>query len=146
MKNMKRSVFLLITIYSLTTCIFGQEEKLPKVKPIIDLAGGTVIGKATSLPKPPFPSCKCKFSKLNRVSVQFVVNEKGIVETAEPVLGHPALKAASVAALRNSRFSISLVDNEPVKAYGEITYEFRIMRTRSKVSVLSYNLRLQNDK
>ena len=145
MNAMRNIVFLLLLLFTLSTCCLGQKEAVPKGKTIVDLAGGIIIGKASYLPKPPFPSCNCRFSKVNSVAVRFVVNEKGYVESAEAISGHLALKAVSVFAVRNSRFYPSSANGEPVKAYGVITYEFKITTWRTKVRILSYNLKLQKD-
>ena len=130
---------------SMTSCL-GQEGTVPKGKKIVDLAIWEVIGKPINLYKPPFPSCNCKFLKVNNVSVRFVVNEKGYVESAEAVSGHPALKAVSVAAIRNSKFYESIASGVPVKAYGIINYEFKIKKKKATVSILNYDLKLQEDK
>ena len=115
-------------------------EKVRKVKIIVDLGGGTITGKAVKLSKPPFPTnCRCKFSKNLKTVVQFTVDEKGNVESAVGISGHPLLRAVSIAAIRNSKFIPSLVDNSPVKAYGTIIYDFAKRKTR----IVKYELKLE---
>jgi hypothetical protein len=143
---MKQTFFLFLIIFFLVIPCLAQEKELPKGKPITDLASGVLIGKATNLKKPPFPDCNCKFSKTSRVVVQFTVDNKGNIESAKAISGHPILKIASEIAARNSTFSVSRFAGEPVKSIGVITYEFAIKRYKRKVHILNYELKLESDK
>jgi TonB family protein len=125
-----------------------QSKETPKIikesKPIVDLAVGTIIGKAAKLPKPPFPSsCRCKISKNNKIVVQFTVNEKGFVEEAKGISGHPLLRAASVVAIRNSKFFPSSINGMPVKAYGTIIYSFDLRKKGWQSRVIKIDLKLE---
>lgn len=121
-----------------------QQTEIPKGKTIIDLAGGTVIGVAIKLLKPTFPlSCRCKFSKNLKAVVQFTVDENGNVESAYGIAGHTLLRAASIVAVRNSKFSISTINGAPIKAFGIIIYDFVISRNRWKTLVVKHELKLK---
>ena len=117
-------------------------KNLTKIEPT-----SNSIGKPLKLFKPPFPSnCRCKFSKNNKVVVQFTINENGFVEEANAISGHPLLRAASVAAIRNSKFSASLVNGKPVKAYGTIVYDFVVRNRKWQTRVIKYKLKLDKNK
>ncbi|HVE55715.1 MAG TPA: energy transducer TonB [Pyrinomonadaceae bacterium] len=127
---------------------FGQEQNktVEQRKPIVDLAVGTIIGKAIELVKPPFPlSCRCKFSKNKKIVVQFTVNEKGFVEEAKGISGHPLLRAVSVAAIRNSKFFPSSINGMPVKAYGTIVYDFVLRKKDWQSRVIKSDLKLNKN-
>lgn len=119
-----------------------KQSEILKGKPIVDLPVGIVIGKAIKLARPPFPSCNCKFSNNYKTIVQFTVDEKGSVESATAISGHPVLKYASVAAIRNSKFSISRIAREPVKAFGLIIYDYVLTKNKRKSRVVKYELKL----
>lgn len=125
--------------------IDNEQNQIKKGKTIVDLAGGILIGKAIDLKKPAFPTnCRCKFSKNLKTIVQFVVNERGFVESAKGISGHPLLRAASEQAIRNSRFSVSLIDNLPVKAFGMIIYDFKLRKKSWQTQIIKYELKLEH--
>ncbi len=95
----------------------------PKPKPKM-ISGGVLTGKATSLPKPPYPAAAKAVGAKGAVSVQVVIDESGRVISASAVSGHPMLRAAAAAAARNARFSPTLLSGEPVKVSGVIIYNF----------------------
>lgn len=88
------------------------------------ISGGVLNGKATSLPKPPYPSAARAVNATGAVSVQVLVSEKGSVISAEAVSGHPLLRPAAVAAARSARFEPTLLSGKPVKVSGVLTYNF----------------------
>ncbi|HRH45980.1 MAG TPA: energy transducer TonB [Pyrinomonadaceae bacterium] len=104
-----------------------------------------VVGKPIKLLRPPFPQCNCKFSNNYITVVQFIVNESGNVESAKAMTGHIALKQASEVAVRNSKFSISKVNGEPVKAIGIITYDFVKTKTWFKSKIVDWKLRVEEN-
>jgi TonB family protein len=121
-------------------------EQIERPKVIVDLGGRTATGNAIKLVKPAFPSnCRCKFSKNYKTAVLFTVNENGNVESATGVAGHLLLKAASVFAIRNSKFSISRFDGAPVKAFGLITYDYFLLKNKFKSRVVKYELKLDKN-
>ena len=58
------------------------------------------------------------------VNVQILVDEHGNVISAHAVNGHPALIHAAEDAARRARFTPTMLNNQPVKVQGVITYNF----------------------
>ena len=97
----------------------------PKPKPVPkQISGGVLNGKATSLPKPPYPPAARAVRAAGAVSVQVLIDESGNVVSASAVSGHPLLRAAAVQAARGARFSPTQLSGQPVKVSGVITYNF----------------------
>ncbi|MEO8574749.1 MAG: TonB family protein [Pyrinomonadaceae bacterium] len=98
----------------------------PPVKkaPPKQISGGVLNGKATSLPKPPYPPAARAVRAAGAVTVQVLIDESGNVVSASAVSGHPLLRAAAVAAARGARFSPTQLSGQPVKVSGVITYNF----------------------
>ena len=94
-------------------------KKIPK-----QISGGVLNGKATSLPKPPYPAAARAVRAAGAVSVQVLIDESGNVVSASAVSGHPLLRAAAVQAARGARFSPTQLSGQPVKVSGVITYNF----------------------
>lgn len=94
-------------------------KKVPK-----QISGGVLNGKATSLPKPPYPPAARAVRAAGAVTVQVLIDESGNVVSASAVSGHPLLRAAAVQAARNARFSPTQLSGQPVKVSGVITYNF----------------------
>lgn len=88
------------------------------------VSGGVLNGKATSLPKPPYPPAARAVRASGAVSVQVLISESGSVISASAVSGHPLLRAAAESAARGARFSPTLLSGQPVKVSGVITYNF----------------------
>lgn len=95
------------------------QKNLPKV-----ISGGVLNGKATSLPKPPYPAAARAVNASGFVSVQVTVDIDGKVITANAVSGHPLLRPAAVAAARSAQFLPTLLSGQPVKISGVLTYNF----------------------
>lgn len=97
----------------------------PVKKPVPkQISGGVLNGKATSLPKPPYPAAARAVRASGAVSVQVLIDESGNVVSASAVSGHPLLRAAAVQAARGARFSPTMLSGQPVKVSGVITYNF----------------------
>lgn len=96
----------------------------PKKEPPKTISGGVLNGKATSLPKPPYPAAARAVRASGAVSVQVLISETGSVISATAVSGHPLLRPAAVAAARGAHFSPTLLSGQPVKVSGVITYNF----------------------
>lgn len=94
-------------------------KKVPK-----QISGGVLNGKATSLPKPPYPPAARAVRASGAVTVQVLIDEGGSVVSASAVSGHPLLRAAAVQAARGARFSPTKLSGQPVKVSGVITYNF----------------------
>jgi TonB family protein len=93
----------------------------PPSKPI---SGGVLNGKATSLPKPPYPAAAKAVRASGAVSVQVTIDENGSVISASATSGHPLLRQAAESAARGARFSPTLLSGQKVKVTGVITYNF----------------------
>lgn len=96
----------------------------PKKEPPKTISGGVLNGKATNLPKPPYPPAARAVRASGAVSVQVLISETGSVISASAVSGHPLLRPAAVAAAREARFSPTLLSGQAVKVSGVITYNF----------------------
>ena len=88
------------------------------------ISGGVLNGKAVSLPLPTYPPAARAVRASGAVTVQVVVGEAGEVISAEPVSGHPLLRAAAVEAARGAKFSPTLLSGVPVKVSGVVVYNF----------------------
>ena len=93
----------------------------PPSKPI---SGGVLNGKATSLPKPPYPAAAKAVRAGGPVSVQVTIDENGSVISASATSGHPLLRQAAESAARGARFSPTTLSGQKVKVTGVITYNF----------------------
>jgi TonB family protein len=88
------------------------------------ISGGILNGKAISLPRPTYPSIARAARASGTVTVQVVIDERGCIQTARAVSGHPLLQAAAVKAARQACFSPTRLQGQPVKVSGVITYNF----------------------
>lgn len=102
----------------------GAPPPPPPVKKVKQISGGVLNGKATSLPKPPYPPAARAVRAAGAVTVQVLIDESGNVVSASAVSGHPLLRAAAVQAARGARFSPTQLSGQPVKVSGVITYNF----------------------
>jgi TonB family protein len=104
----------------------GPPPVLPpveKVKPRI-IHKSVINGEALSLPKPPYPPLAKQMGIQGAVSVQVLIDETGRVVSAKAVSGNPFLVTAAQRAALGARFSPTLVDAQPMKVSGVITYNF----------------------
>lgn len=111
------------------TATTGSEEDAPPPKATPKpapktVSGGVLNGKATSLPKPPYPAAAKAVRAGGAVSVQVLISESGSVISANAVSGHPLLRAAAEGAARGARFSPTMLSGQAVKVSGVITYNF----------------------
>lgn len=105
----------------------GKEIKVadgPKLKSI-EPAEGTILGGvlndlATSLPQPDAGAA----TESGTVTVEVVVNEKGMVTASSVVSGPQPLWKAAGEAARQARFDPPIHNGKPVKVAGVLTYEF----------------------
>ena len=85
---------------------------------------GVANGKATYLPKPPYPPAAIAVRAEGDVSVQVTIDEGGKVISSKAVSGHPLLKGAAERSAWNARFTPTLLSKVPVKVTGVIVYKF----------------------
>lgn len=88
------------------------------------ISGGDLTAKATSLPKPAYPPIAKQAHASGKVVVRVLVDEKGDVIYAVPILGHPLLQPAAAAAARAAKFTPTKLAGKLVKVSGTITYNF----------------------
>ena len=98
-----------------------KAEGEPTREPI---TGGVLNGKALALPQPAYPPLARAAHISGTVTVQVLIDEQGNVSAAHAVAGHPLLQAVCVAAAQQAKFSPILLEGEPVKVTGVITYTF----------------------
>jgi protein TonB len=77
-----------------------------------------------SLPQPPYPQIAKQAGVHGPVNVQILIDEDGKVISAHAVSGSAMLTRAAEDAARRARFTPTILNNQPVKVQGVITYNF----------------------
>ena len=95
-----------------------------KPPPTLKVSLGVLVAKVISLPKPAYPSMAKAIGAEGSVAVQILVDEQGSVISAQAVSGHPTLVAAAKQAALQARFTPTVLNGQPVKIQGVITYNF----------------------
>jgi len=90
------------------------------------VSGGVLTGKAISKPPPAYPAIAKAARAQGTVVVQITVDESGRVVSASAISGNPLLQQAAVAAVRNWRFSPTMLTGQPVKVTGTVTVNFTL--------------------
>src|SRR6476620_8889411 len=85
---------------------------------------GSLLSKAIKLGKPIYPAAARAVRASGAVQVQVLIDEDGNIFLAQAAGGHPLLQSASVTAACSSQFSPTLLNGQPVKVSGIITYNF----------------------
>lgn len=85
---------------------------------------GVINGKATLLPKPPYPAPAIAINLSGDVNVQVTIDETGKVISAKAVSGHAFLRGAAERAAWKARFSPTYLGPTAVKVTGVIVYKF----------------------
>jgi TonB family protein len=100
------------------TCVEDCEE--------FDRKNGAELerGRAIQLPKPKYPAIARAGKAEGEVQVQVLIGLDGRVEAAAVVSGHPLLAAASIKAARESVFTATKYQGQPVRVVGVISYNF----------------------
>jgi periplasmic protein TonB len=97
----------------------------PPVRPQTQKLTSTVlVSKAVSLPQPSYPMIAKQIHAQGPVNVQILVDEQGRVVSAQVLNGHPTLLAAAKDAAMRARFTPTVLNGQPVKIQGVITYNF----------------------
>jgi periplasmic protein TonB len=111
-----------------TTPVVRVEETAPVPTPVKPktqpVTSSMLIAKVISLPKPAYPPMAKAIGAEGSVAVQILVDEQGKVISAQPVSGHPTLIAAAKQAALQARFTPTVLNGQPVKIQGVITYNF----------------------
>ena len=90
------------------------------------LAVGSLVEKATQKVAPTYPSTARSARVSGIVTVFLVVNEKGAVETVERSAGPILLQQAATDAARRWKFRPHVVDGQPVRIAGFISFNFSL--------------------
>jgi len=88
------------------------------------IEGGVLNGKAVSTPAPAYPAIAKAARAQGTVSVRIIVDETGRVISANAVSGHPLLQQSALAAVRQWRFTPTLLSGQPVKVTGVVTVNY----------------------
>jgi len=88
------------------------------------IAAGVVNGRATSLPKPEYPTDAKSAGQTGEVVVQVLLGEDGKVISAQAIEGPPLLQFAARTAACGAKFTPTLLQGKPVKVSGTIHYNF----------------------
>ncbi|MGH9942576.1 MAG: TonB family protein [Pyrinomonadaceae bacterium] len=88
--------------------------------------GGVLNGRAVSRPQPSYPLEARTVRVQGTVIVKVTVDETGKVIEAAAICGPPLLHEASEATARNWRFTPALLDGQPVKVTGTISFNFQL--------------------
>ena len=75
-------------------------------------------------PNPVYPPVAKAAGAEGVVTVRVTVDEEGNVVAAEAVSGHPLLRSAAVEAARAAKFKPTVVEGQPVKVVGVVSYNF----------------------
>ncbi len=98
-------------------------HKAAETKKVIRSAG-PINGKATYLPKPPYPASAVAIGAGGNVNVQVTIDETGKVISAKAVSGHAFLRGPAEKAAWSARFSPTYLGPTAVKVTGVIVYKF----------------------
>ncbi|MEP6848642.1 MAG: energy transducer TonB [Acidobacteriota bacterium] len=90
------------------------------------ISGGVLNGKAISLPHPVYPTAARAVNASGAVTAQITIGENGDVISATAVSGHPLLRVAAENAALKAKFSPTLLEGQPVKVTGVLTYVFQL--------------------
>jgi TonB family protein len=127
MRNKFFFVLVLVLSFGLPN-VSAQPPTPPKT-----ISGGVLNGKATSLPKPSYPSAAVAVNASGAVNVQVTVDENGDVISASAVSGHPLLRQACEQAARTAKFAPTLLQGQLVKITGVIVYNFVLAMTFTQI-------------
>ena len=95
-----------------------------KIQPPEMVQGGLLNSKAIELPEPEYPEDAKKARAGGRVIVSVIVDETGKVISAEVEDGPIQFRRVALEAARKARFKPMLVDGQPVKVSGVLSYRF----------------------
>lgn len=113
-----------------TTTPAAAETTTPPAKPAEEkprtqtVSSRVLTSKIVSLPKPDYPSLARQMRAQGPVNVQILIDESGKVISAHAVSGNATLTKAAEQAAYRARFTPTMLNNQPVKVQGVITYNF----------------------
>jgi TonB family protein len=86
--------------------------------------GKIVNGQAINLVRPVYPPAAKAVRATGTVNVQITIDEDGNVIRAKALDGHVLLQGAAVKAIKQSKFSPTLLEEYPVKVTGVVVFNF----------------------
>ena len=86
--------------------------------------GGVLNSRASELPKAEYPAAALAVRASGTVVVNVLIDESGNIIQATAVSGHPLLKSSAVDAARKAKFVPTMLNGQPVKVSGMLTYAF----------------------
>lgn len=101
-------------------------EPAPKTPRVVHK--GVITSQALELPKPSYPPLAKQMNIQGMVSVQVLIDESGRVISAKALSGSPFLTNEASRAALQARFSPTMLNEQPVKVSGVITYNFVLNR------------------
>lgn len=99
-------------------------KKPVEARPPTIVSEGVINGKATFLPKPPYPAAAVAINLQGKVDVQVTIDENGKVVSAKAVSGNGIFRAGAERAAWQAKFSPTYLGKMPVKVTGVIVYNF----------------------
>src|SRR5688500_9676507 len=111
----KQILLIIINLVFCSSAMFAQEA-------VRTISGGVVNGKAINLPATAYPAAARAVGAGGSVNVQVLLDEEGNIVSATAVSGHPLLRSAAEGAARNATFRPTMLQGQPVKVSGVITY------------------------
>lgn len=100
----------------------------PTPKPSDVVHKGVITSQALQLPKPNYPPPAKQMGIQGTVSIQVLIDESGRVISAKALNGSPFLTNEASKAAMQARFSPTILNGQPVKVSGVITYNFVLNR------------------
>ncbi|HEY7914828.1 MAG TPA: energy transducer TonB [Blastocatellia bacterium] len=92
----------------------------------VKLSSTVLQGKALDRHTPEYPELAKRAGVEGAVVVEVVIAESGRVESARAMSGHPLLVMPATQAARRWRFAPTLLNGQPVKVTGVITFNFKL--------------------
>lgn len=92
----------------------------------VKLPSTVLQGKALERHMPDYPELAKRAGLQGPVVVEVVIAESGRVESARAISGHPLLVIPATQAARRWRFAPTLLNGQPVKVTGVITFNFKL--------------------
>ena len=103
-----------------------RQTARPLIQKPVKVSSAILQGKAIEREKPDYPELAKRAGVQGPVVVEVMITENGRVESARAISGHPLLAGAAVEAARRWRFAPTLLNGQPVKVTGVITFNFRL--------------------
>ncbi len=102
-----------------------QRIAVDKGKPL-PVSSTVLQGKAIERIVPVYPELPKRIGLKGEVSVEVIISPEGRVESARVVNGHPMLISSALDAARRWRFEPTLLNGQPVRVTGVITFVFKL--------------------